>query len=227
VQKLVVRQASPAPAEPVFGASLARDAEAMSKYVADIEAFAQAAEPGHSDERAALKAQALTVREKFFRRHAVALYDEVTGCGDRFLRIGELLMAVSSRYPALLPTRRQIEAERALKQQSAKEGRELDQGLFLGQILADERCGMHLIHAMLRPKREALERIAEFRHSGFADLGGATAERKGKVGHVTLRNAKFLNAEDDCTAAALETALDLVLLDDGIEVGVLPCWPGD
>jgi (3,5-dihydroxyphenyl)acetyl-CoA 1,2-dioxygenase len=221
VQKLVVRQASPAPAEPVFGASLARDAEAMSKYVADIEAFAQAAEPGHSDERAALKAQALTVREKFFRRHAVALYDEVTGCGDRFLRIGELLMAVSSRYPALLPTRRQIEAERALKQQSAKEGRELDQGLFLGQILADERCGMHLIHAMLRPKREALERIAEFRHIGFADLGEATAERKGKVGHVTLRNAKFLNAEDDGTAAALETALDLVLLDDGIEVGVL------
>ena len=108
-----------------------------------------------------------------------------------------------------------------MKQQSAKEGRELDQGLFLGQILADERCGMHLIHAMLRPKREALERIAEFRQSGFADLGEAKAERKGKVGYVTLRNTKFLNAEDDRATAALEIALDLVLLDDAIEVGVL------
>ena len=36
-----------------------------------------------------------------------------------------------------------------------------------------------------------------------------------------MRNAKFLNAEDDRATAALETALDLVLLDDAIEVGVL------
>jgi (3,5-dihydroxyphenyl)acetyl-CoA 1,2-dioxygenase len=218
LQRLAVRSAPPAPAEPVFGASFARDAEAASKYFTEIEALVQA---GKAGETTALKAQALNVKEKFFRFHAVALYDEVTGHGERFLRVGELLMAVSSRYPALLPTREQIEAERALKQQSAKEGRELDQGLFLGQVLADERCGMHLIHAMLRPKRAALEQIAEFRQSGFADLGEATAERHGKVGHVTLRNSKFLNAEDDRATAALETALDLVLLDDAIEVGVL------
>jgi thioesterase DpgC len=224
LQKLAVRPASSAPAEPVFGAALARDAEAASTYFIEIEARLQAAKTGGDagqGEAAALKAHALGVKEKFFRRHAVALYDEVTGRGERFLRVGELLVAVSSRYPALLPTREQIEAERALRQQSAKEGRELDQGLFLGQILADERCGMHLIHAMLRPRREALERIGEFRQSGFADLGEATAERRGKVGHVTLRNTKFLNAEDDRATAALETAVDLVLLDDLIEVGVL------
>ena len=58
-------------------------------------------------------------------------------------------------------------------QQSAKLGRELDQGLFIAQVLADERCGLHLIHAMLKPKREALERIAEFRQTGVADLGEA------------------------------------------------------
>ena len=57
--------------------------------------------------------------------------------------------------------------------------------------------------------------------SGFADLGEAKVERKGKVGHVTLTNPKFLNAEDDRATAALETAVDLVLLDDAIEVGVL------
>jgi thioesterase DpgC len=36
-----------------------------------------------------------------------------------------------------------------------------------------------------------------------------------------LTNPKFLNAEDDRATAALETAVDLVLLDDAIEVGVL------
>jgi thioesterase DpgC len=218
LQTVAVRSAPPAPAEPVFGASLPRDAEAASQYFTEIEALLQA---GKTAETAALRAHALSVKEKFFRRHAVALYDEMTGQGARFLRVGELLMAVSSRYPALLPTREKIDAERALMKQSAKQGHELDQGLFLGQVLADERCGMHLVHAMLKPKREALDRIAEFRQTGFADLGEAKVERKGKVGHVTLLNAKFLNAEDDRASAALETAIDLVLLDDAIEVGVL------
>jgi thioesterase DpgC len=161
------------------------------------------------------------VKEKFFRRHVAALYDEATDHGARFLRVGELLMAVASRYPALLPNREQIDAERALMQQSAKRGYELEQGLFVAQVLADERCGLHLIHAMLKPKGDALERIGEFRKTGIIDLGEAKVERKGKIGHVTLLNSKFLNAEDDRATAALETAIDLTLLDDAIEVGVL------
>ena len=176
---------------------------------------------GRTQEDGALKSRARAVKEQFFRRHAVAIYDEVTEEGARTLRVSELVAAASARYPALLPTPEQIAAERALMQQSAKEGRELDQGLFIAHVLADERCGLHLIHAMLKPRREALERIAEFRRTGFLDLGGAKVERKGKVGHVTLTNAKFLNAEDDRATAALETAVDLVLLDDAIEVGVL------
>jgi thioesterase DpgC len=218
VQTLAVRPGSPTPAEPVFGASFAHDAGVASQYCADIEsrlATVQAAE------RAALRTLALSVKEKFFRRHAVALYDEATGGGTRFLRVGEMLMAVASRYPALLPNREQIDDERGLMQQSVKLGRELEQGLFIAQLLADERCGMHLIHAMLRPKPEALEKIAEFRQTGMIVLGEAKVERKGNVGTVTLLNTKFLNAEDDRATAALETAVDLVLLDDAIEVGVL------
>jgi thioesterase DpgC len=222
VEKLAVRSAPSTAAEPVFGASLARDAEAASKYFADIEARLQSA---HSDdrkaERAALKARARAVKEHFFRLHAAAIYDELTDHCARSLRVSELLAAASGRYPALLPTGERIDEERALMQQSAKQGREIDQGLFIAQVLADERCGMNLVHAMLKPKREALDRLAEFRRSGFADLGEAKVERKGKVGHVTLTNAKFLNAEDDRATAALETAVDLVLLDDAIEVGVL------
>jgi (3,5-dihydroxyphenyl)acetyl-CoA 1,2-dioxygenase len=93
--------------------------------------------------------------------------------------------------------------------------------MFVAHVLADPRCGMHLVHAMLKPKREALDRLAEFRRTGAVDLGEARAERNGKVGVVTLSNPEFLNAEGDRTASDLETAVDLVLLDDTIEVGVL------
>jgi (3,5-dihydroxyphenyl)acetyl-CoA 1,2-dioxygenase len=220
MQKLAIRPESPGPQEPTFGGSFARDADAASEYCAAVDA-ALKAEGAESAERLALKSKALTVKERFFRLHAVSIYDEVTGRGARALRVSELLAAAANRYPALLPTSEQIEAERALRQQSAKEGRELDQGLFLAQVLADVRCGMHLIHAMLKPRREALDRLAEFRRSGFADLGEATVERRGKIGYVTLRNTNYLNAEDDRATAALETALDLALLDDAIEVGVL------
>jgi (3,5-dihydroxyphenyl)acetyl-CoA 1,2-dioxygenase len=225
VQKLAVRSASATPAEPVFGASLAYNAEAAGKYFAEVEALLQAQKAGRAGDTQidgpALKARRGALKEQFFRRHAVAIYDEVTANCARFLRVSEVVATAADRYPALLPSRAQLDAERALKKQGAKEGREVDQGLFLAQILADERCGMHLIHAMLKPKREALDRLAEFRRSGFVDLGGAKVERKGKVGHVTLTNTKFLNAEDDLATSALETAVDLVLLDDTIEVGVL------
>jgi (3,5-dihydroxyphenyl)acetyl-CoA 1,2-dioxygenase len=218
VQTVAVRPGMPALAEPVLGGSLTQDTEVASKYFAEIESLLTA---GKTADAVSLRSQSLSVKEKFFRRHAVALYDEATDRGARFLRVGELLMAVASRYPALLPNREQIDDERALMRQSAKRGRELEQGLFLAQVLADERCGMHLIHAMLKPRREALERIEEFRRTGVIDLGEAKAERKGKVGYVTLLNTKFLNAEDDRASAALETAVDLVLLDDATEVGVL------
>jgi (3,5-dihydroxyphenyl)acetyl-CoA 1,2-dioxygenase len=224
VQKLAVR---PSLAEPTLGASLARDADAAGAYAADIEAALRAMGPKAErvgekrTESEALKASARAVKERFFRRHAVAIYDELTGHGARSLRISELVAAAAARYPALLPTPERLAEERALMQQSAKEGYEVDQGLFLAHVLADERCGMHLIHAMLKPKREALDRIGEFRRTGFADLGEAKVERNGKIGYVTVTNPKFLNAESDVTTVATEIAIDLVLLDDAIEVGAL------
>ena len=221
MQKLAVRPGTAAPAEPVLGGSLAQDADAASRYLAAVETVLRGGGDLHDAETAAFKAQARAVKDRFFRRHAAAIYDEMTANGARLLRVSELVAAAATRYPALLPTPARIEAERALKLQSAKEGLELDQGIFLACVLADARCGMHLIHAMLKPRREALDRLEAFRQAGFADLGGATVERKGKVGHVTLTNTKFLNAEDDRATAALETAVDLVLLDDSIEVGVL------
>ena len=74
---------------------------------------------------------------------------------------------------------------------------------------------------MLRPKREALERMGEFARSGVIDFGPAKVERKGKTAIVTIQNARFLNAEDDDTLADTETAADLAILDPASEICVL------
>ena len=53
---------------------------------------------------------------------------------------------------------------------------------------------------------------------GRVAIGDTTVERKGNVGTVTHGNRDFLNAEDDNAMAAMETAVDIVLLDDRIQV---------
>jgi thioesterase DpgC len=213
--------------EPSFGQSLAADAKAAANYLAAIDEEIQGLGPRPQRDTHAqrevrdLAARRRSTKERFFRHHAASLYDEATeGCRDT-PRLTNLVYGLADRYPGLLPTRARIAAERALMQQSAKDGHEIDQGLFVAHVLADPRCGTHLVHAMLKPKREALDRLAEFHRTGFVDLGEARAERNGKIGVVTLSNPQFLNAEGDKTAADLETAVDLVLLDDAIEVGVL------
>jgi thioesterase DpgC len=206
-----VRQLSPSdlPATPSFDGTLSQDAKAAADFLS--------AAPDAPETRAQLR----NVREAFFRRHAAAMHADLTAGHSRFLRVSELVYGAAERFPSLLPTRAQMAAERALARQSAKKGLEIDQGFFIAHVLADAKAGNHLIQAMLLPKQEAEDRIGEFRRTGFADLGGATVERKGRIGQVCLTNPKFINAEDDGAMAALETAVDLVLLDESIDVGVL------
>jgi thioesterase DpgC len=148
------------------------------------------------------------------------VYHELTGGLSEAVRVEELVFRAADRYPGLVPTREEIAGER-WHRQSEKRGLEIDQGRFLWHLLADERAGSHLLHSMLMPRREALERLDDFRRTGRADLGLAVVERRGKIGQVELRNPRFLNAEDDGSTAALEVGVDLVLLDPAIEVGVM------
>jgi thioesterase DpgC len=134
--------------------------------------------------------------------------------------MAELVYAGAERWPDLLPSRAAIDAERELLQKD-KQGLEIDQGIFLAHVLAHPRCGPHLVHAMAQPKAEALELLDELRASGSVDLGVVRVDRDGEIGLVTTQNHAFLNSEDDPSVAALETAVDLVLLDDAIRVGVL------
>ena len=149
-----------------------------------------------------------------------SIYDELTDGLSRQLRVSELAYAAADRYPGLLPTRAEIDAERELAQKD-KRGLEIDQGVFVAHVLADPRVGFHLMHAMSQPKAEALALLEDFQRLGSVDLGPMRVDRAGNVGHVTIQNHAFLNSEDDVSTAALETAVDLVLLHDEIQVGVL------
>jgi (3,5-dihydroxyphenyl)acetyl-CoA 1,2-dioxygenase len=165
-------------------------------------------------------AEARAAREARMRAGVEAIYDELTDGRTRALRMAELVYAAADRHPDLLPTRAAIDEERELLQKD-KQGLEIDQGVFLAHVLAHPRCGPHLVHAMAQPKPEAVALLDELRRTGSVDLGVARVDRDGGVGLITTQNHAFLNSEDDPSVAALETAVDLVLLDDAIAVGVL------
>jgi thioesterase DpgC len=150
----------------------------------------------------------------------VGAFDEVTDGGRRELRCAELVYEVAERFPGLVPSRAEIEEERTHPQKE-KQGLEIAQGEFFARVLADPRSGQRLMHSMGRPRREAVARLDELKAAGRIDLGPVALERSQNVGWITLKNLASLNAEDDASTAALETAVDLVLIDPGIEVGVL------
>jgi (3,5-dihydroxyphenyl)acetyl-CoA 1,2-dioxygenase len=147
------------------------------------------------------------------------VYEELTDGLRRPLRVAELVYAAPG-----LPSRAEIDEERTHLQKD-KVGLEIAQGDFVADVLADERCGNHLLDAMMLPRPEALAALGELRRTGGADLGPMRVDRDGPVGHVTIQNLACLNAEDDESTRAMEIAIDLVLLDDEIEVGVLRGGP--
>jgi thioesterase DpgC len=135
------------------------------------------------------------------------------------VRLDELVYAAAERVTGLVPTRDEVDAERE-RPLSAKTGIELAQGLLLAEFLALPEQGRHLLHAMLEPTPLALERLDELRATGSVDLGSARVTREGRAGILELLNPRHLNAEDGVTLGPTEAAVDLILLDPEIEVGV-------
>ena len=150
----------------------------------------------------------------------LGLFDELTEGGRRELRCADLVYEAADRVPGLLPSRAQIAEERTHPQKE-KRGLEIKQGDFFLRILADAKRGRQLIRAMGRPRRESLQKLDHFRRTARVDLGTVEVQRRGPIGWITLKNLSCLNAEDDASTANLEVAVDLVLLDPEIEVGVL------
>src|SRR5262245_16590682 len=177
----------------------------------------------NADESAAAQAIFSAAREsraRFMRAHAAAVYDTLTARRTRFLRIDEVCERASVEFPGLVPSKAELDAESGLMLQQ-KEGLEIDQGIFFSHILGDEQSGMHLCHAMLLPRADSAARMAEFDRTGELDLPGVNLKRSGKASVLTIRNPRFLNAEDETTIPGLETAVDVALLDPKTEVCVL------
>jgi (3,5-dihydroxyphenyl)acetyl-CoA 1,2-dioxygenase len=147
------------------------------------------------------------------------LYDELTDNCTKPVRLDDLLYEAAERVPGLVPTRAEVEEERTRKL-SEKAGVERNQGLLTAEILAIPRTGRHLVESMLQPTRLARERLDELRTNGSVGLGAARVTRNGRAAVLELCNPRHLNAEDGTTLAATEAAVDLVLLDPEIEVGV-------
>jgi thioesterase DpgC len=160
-------------------------------------------------------------RESFLSDHAAAVYAQLTDDFREPVRVEDLVYRAADQFPGLVPGRADMAEETRRAGLADKRGIEAEQGIFIAHVLGHPQSGRHLIRAMLRPKPEALVLLAAFRRTGKADLGSAWVERQDATGIVELRNPEFLNAEDNAVVAAMETAVDLVLLDPQIEVGVL------
>jgi (3,5-dihydroxyphenyl)acetyl-CoA 1,2-dioxygenase len=176
----------------------------------------QAAAGAHESLRAA--------RRRFLGEHAAGVYDELTSGRTIPLRLAELAAAAAAAFPGLCPSAGQLAADSG-RDQAAKEGYEAGLALFFSAVLADQRAGEHLINVMRGPTARALGLLDAFRASGRADLGAVRVTREGRAAHVTLANPQCLNAEDDRLVDGLETAVDLALLDDQVNVGILRGGP--
>ena len=122
--------------------------------------------------------------------------------------------------PGLVPDDAQLRRESSLPQRD-KDGAEIDQGLFLSHVLAHPACGAHLCHAMLLPRPEAHDAAVDLPRTAGLISNGATVERRGKAAFVTMRNPRFLNAEDEATLDGLEIAIDVATLDPATDIAVL------
>ena len=159
-------------------------------------------------------------RARFMRAHAAAVYDALTSSRGRYVRVDELCERAAKEFPGLVPDARALAQDSGVRQ-GAKDGLEVDQGIFLAHVLADPYAGLHLCHAMLLPREDTRDRLQGFLEHGAMQFVGAKVERRCKASVVTMQNPRFLNAEDETTIAGLESAIDLATLDPQTEICVL------
>lgn len=198
-----------------FGHFWLRSAELLARLPAKPKRNA-----GEAAAAAEILALARDSRTRFMRAHAREVYDSLTARRSFFVRADELCARAAAEYPGLVPGAKELEHDSGVALRD-KDGLEADQGIFVSQLLADPLAGAHLCHAMLLPRAESQELLPGFLKTGKINFDGAQLERQGKASVLTMRNPKYLNAEDEGTLAGLETAVDLALLDPKTDVCVL------
>ena len=183
--------------------------------------------PLRSKRTEAERAEASRVRDSLLaetgrlaRSNRREIYDRLTDVRTRPVRVEDLVYRAAELWPGLVPTREEV-AREAERMQMDKDGREIQQGILVSELLSDPEIGAHLISSMLAPTEEARAKLPELEARGAIDLGAARVEARGEVGYVFMKHPRFLNAEDDETRGPLEVAIDLVLLHPGLKMGVL------
>jgi len=182
------------------------------------------AKPARSDAQAAAAVAIMerdrALRATFLDVHVEAVYRRLTADFTSFQRVEDLVVDAARAVPGLVPDHKQLSRDNALPQKD-KDGLEIDQGVFLSRVLGHRQCGMHLCHAMLLPRPEAADHSRRFRQNEKIEFAGATLERRGKAAHVTMRNPRYLNAEDESTLDSLEIAIDVATLDASTDIAIL------
>src|SRR5262249_34294753 len=190
-----------------------------ARLIARLPAAAHRSEPEHAAATVILEA-ARRARTRFLNAHVEAIYDILTDRLSRRVRAQQLVAAAADVVPGLVPGPQELAAEDGRLQRD-RSGAEIDQGLFVSAVLANQRTGTHLCHAMLTPRSEAVDLAGQFRRDGIVKLPGAVVRRHRPAAIVTYANQRFLNAEDNDTLDAMEICVDLALLDEGSDIAVL------
>jgi len=213
-------------AEPKLTGSYAEDRDHFSDYwLQSARLVALLPRADRRSEREQAAAQRITeasrkTRIRFLRDHAENLYNLLTEGGSRPVRIEKLVTDAADVIPGLVPSKQELAAETGCLQRD-RSGVEIDQGLLIAAILANQEAGRHLCHSMLLPRPESIELVGRFRRCGVIELNGASVRRSGQACVVNYVNPRFLNAEDECTLDGMEICVDVALLDDASQVIVL------
>jgi (3,5-dihydroxyphenyl)acetyl-CoA 1,2-dioxygenase len=174
-------------------------------------------------EQAAAKRIVETARQtrtQFLRDHVESLYNALTEGGSRHVRIEQLVIAAAEAVPGLMPGKHDLATENGRLQRD-RSGVEIDQGLFVAAVLANQSAGRHLCHSMLLPRPDSVDLLDRFCRDGVIELKGASVRRSGRACIVNYVHPRFLNAEDEGTLDGMEICVDVALLDDASEVIVL------
>ena len=74
---------------------------------------------------------------------------------------------------------------------------------------------------MLLPRVDTKDYLARLETDGTLDLGAVSLARRGKAIHLTMKNPRFLNAEDQTTIDTMETGVDIAILDPATTIAVV------
>lgn len=158
------------------------------------------------------------LRKSFVAEHAYWIYKNIAK--DKHEALSDFVFRAAELVPELVPSRSQLENENA-KEQKYKEGRELDQGIFFWGLLRNKKAGRLLINDRLKPCSQAISLLSEFQRKKKIQFEKIHIELENSAALITFHNEDCLNAEDNTLIREFEIAVDLVLLSDNVNVGIL------